>query len=548
MLTIGNKVKNMPRIKTPIILIIVFLLTSCIKEEFDSNNFDAALNLTPGLAVPVGYSHLGIEKYLNDTSFNEIRTSPDGFLSLYYSTSVVSGIMSDLFTLPQINVNKVLLNQTGIGINLQTAGATIDLADSILIPVSLVQTTARIDSIHIRTGSLQVNLTSANLTGTITYNFPGLRLNGLPLTISRSLSNPGFNLSLANYKVIPYHDAGGNNIIKCQLSVHLQNPSGPINNGSVILSSQTIIDMAGYETIWGDFSGYNINLPPFLFTTSVFNQFAGGSFEFADPRLKMIFSNSIGVPLGLSFSQFDAIDRYGNHVNLTGVGIPTLANPKIIKYPSLMQEGQTILDSLIINRTNSNFSAMLASNPNSINITASARIIATGGTGTTFINHDSRYDVNTAMELPLWGKAGILTLIDTLSFDYISTTLPVPEELERVIVHINITNSFPVTLYPQVYLLDENMILLDSLFTRNEIVEGASDTNNDGIADPYEQDPIDIDLPRAKIDILSRTRYLVTRGKVMTTSYPLQDVRFYSSYYLDYNIGLIAQLKINTGK
>jgi hypothetical protein len=497
----------MPRITNVIILIIVFLLASCIKEEFDNTNFDASLNLTPGLAVPVGYSHLGIEKYLNDTSFNEIRISPDGFLSLYYSTSVVSGIMSDLFTLPQINVNKVILNQTGIAINLQTAGATIDLADSILIPVSLVQTTSRIDSIHLRNGSLQVNLTSANLTGTITYKFPGLRLNGVPLTLSRSLSNPGFTLSLANYKIISDHDAGGNNIIKCQLSVHLQNPSGPINNGSAILSSQTIIDMSAYETIWGDLSGYNINLPPFQFTTGVFNQFAGGNFEFADPRLKMIFSNSIGVPLGLSFSQFDAIDRYSNHYNLTGAGIPTLANPKIIKYPSLNQAGQTILDSLIINRTNSNFPAILASNPGSINIAASASIVPAGGTGTTFINHDSKYDVNAAMELPLWGKAGILTLIDTLSFDYISTTLPVPEELERVIVHINITNSFPVTLYPQVYLLDENMILLDSLFTRNEKVEGASDTNNDGITDPFREDPVDIELSRAKIDILSRTRY-----------------------------------------
>jgi hypothetical protein len=99
-----------------------------------------------------------------------------------------------------------------------------------------------------------------------------------------------------------------------------------------------------------------------------------------------------------------------------------------------------------------------------------------------------------------------------------------------------------------VYLLDGNRMLLDSLFSGTDKVEGASDTNNDGIADPYKQAPLDIDLPRSKIDILSRTRYLITRGMIMTTGYPSQDVRFYSTYYLDYNIGIIAQLKIKTGK
>jgi hypothetical protein len=205
-------------------------------------------------------------------------------------------------------------------------------------------------------------------------------------------------------------------------------------------------------------------------------------------------------------------------------------------------------DSLIFDRTNSNLNDLLASKPDSISMTASARIIPLTGTGTTYISHDSRYDVTAAIELPLWGKAEFLILLDTLAFDYLSTTLPAPKELERVIVHLNITNSFPVTLYPQIYLLDENRMLLDSLFTGEEKIEGASDTNNDGIADPHKQDPIDIDLTRDKIDNLSNTHYLITRGKIMTTNFPVQDVKFYLSYYLDYNIGLIAQLKINTGK
>jgi len=170
------------------------------------------------------------------------------------------------------------------------------------------------------------------------------------------------------------------------------------------------------------------------------------------------------------------------------------------------------------------------------------------GSGTSFINHNSEYSVIAAIELPLWGKAEFLVLTDTIPFNYISTSLPQPKELEKVIVHINITNSFPVSVYPQIYLLDDKKILLDSLITGKEKIEGAIDINNDGIADPHKQDPLDIELSRSRLDLLFKTRYMVTKGIILTTNFPDEDVKFYISYFLDYNVGLISQLNINTGK
>jgi hypothetical protein len=40
----------------------------------------------------------------------------------------------------------------------------------------------------------------------------------------------------------------------------------------------------------------------------------------------------------------------------------------------------------------------------------------------------------------------------------------------------------------------------------------------------------------------------VVKGRILTTDFPMQDVKLYSSYFLDYNAGLIARLKIKTGK
>ena len=530
------------------LLILLISSAGCIKEKFDPSNFDASLDLSPGLAIPIGFSHLGIDKYLADTTLNDLlRVSKDGFVSLYYSAEIDSGVMEDIFSINDASVNNSIVNQTGSVIFLNVPGTTLDLVDSVLIPITATQINARVDSIKLLSGTVQLDLTSGNLTGTITFQIDGLVLNGIPFTITRNLANPDFTISLAGYTLITEHDISGNNVLKCKMAVHLQSPSGPVNPGGTIVDIRADISNVSYETIYGDFGGYRIDFPAQTISTPFFSQITDGEILFADPKIKLFFLNSVGVPFGIYFSRIDAIDRNNLHFPLTGPGVPSSTNPKIIGYPSLSQAGQSISDSLVIDKDNSNLPDFIATSPDSITINASAVINSLTPPSTSFINHDSRYKVSAAIELPLWGKADFLILPDTIDFDYLSSAIPPPEEVERLIVRTSIINSFPVTVYPQIYLLNENYMMLDSLFTGKEKIEGASDTNGDGIADPHKQPPIDIDLPRSRIDNLLNCSYLLSKGRIMTTDFPSLDVKLYSSYFLDYNVGVIAQLKIKTG-
>ncbi|MCX6301495.1 MAG: hypothetical protein NTW82_04875 [Bacteroidia bacterium] len=529
------------------LLILFFLLISCVKEEFHKDKFDASLNLTPGLAIPVGYSHLEIEKYLRDSSITELHISEDGFMTLFYSSDVFSDSMGNFLSFSPVSISTFSLNNSGATIDLQISGSSADLFDTILIPVTLDQSVVRIDSILLLGGSLNMDLNQTGLNGTITFGFPGVQRQGTPYMITRNIADPDFTQDLAGYSIIPEQNATGNHFLRCVLSIHLQSPSGPVNNGSVIFSVQTDISSISIETLYGDFSGLIIDIPPFHLSPQIFNEFIDGHCYFADPEIKVIINNSCGIPVGISFSQFEVTDNDGNQISVTGDGVPTITDPKIIRYPLLNEEGLTISDSLVLNRSNSNITDVLAVNPTNVDITTKAGIVSSANAVSTFIRYDSEVDITASLKLPLYGKAEFLVLLDTIIFDYLSTTLPVPEEIERLIVQVNITNSFPVTLLPQVYLLDENRVLLDSLFNGTEKIEGASDTNGDGEADPHLQDPIYIDLPRKKIDALSVTHYLITKGELTTTGYPSTDVKFYSTSYLDYIIGLIAQLQINTG-
>jgi hypothetical protein len=532
-----------------IILLLIFVTEGCIKEEFDPSKFDASLELQSGLAIPVGFSHLAFEEYLTDSIIGEeLRIDEDGFLSLFYSAPLDSGVMEDILSVSDTTINSQVINQTASVIFLTTPGATFNLTDSVNIPVGSAEVNARIDSIQVLSGTIALDVNSANLTGTVTYIINGLQMNGTPFSITRNLSNPDFIQSLSGYTIIPEHDLSGNNLLKCNILLTLQTPSGPVASGETILNLQTNLSNIAYETIYGDFGGFSIDLPSRNIPTPFFNKLNGGEIIFADPKFKLFFSNSAGVPFGIYFRRIDAIDRSGISHPLSGPGVPVQTSPKIIGYPALNQSGQTISDSLVLDRNNSNLPDFIASSPDSIAVEGSAEIVQLPGTATTFIRNDSRYSVSAEIEVPLWGKADFLILLDTLTFDYLTSSLPPPEEIEKLIIRTSITNSFPVTAYPQIYLLDENRVLIDSLFTGSEKIEGATDTNGDGKADPEKQAPVDIDLPRSKIDNLFATRFILVKGSIMTTDFPAIDVKLYSTYFLDYNVGLIAQIKVKTEK
>ena len=110
---------------------------------------------------------------------------------------------------------------------------------------------------------------------------------------------------------------------------------------------------------------------------------------------------------------------------------------------------------------------------------------------------------------------------------------------------LNADNSFPVDASMQVYLTDDNYMLLDSLFQPNQLIIASG---TPGPAPDFKvQSPTrkitDIRIEGDRLDHLGQTSYLIIRATLSTANAGSTVVRFYSDYELGVKLGVRAKFK-----
>jgi hypothetical protein len=155
--------------------------------------------------------------------------------------------------------------------------------------------------------------------------------------------------------------------------------------------------------------------------------------------------------------------------------------------------------------------------------------------------------------LPLNGYADNLVVKDTLDFVFSDFYKKPPEEIERLILRLNITNGFPLNMSLQAYFYDENDVLLDSLFQDLQdparFIPAATDNSGDGRVEPLKLDPIQVELSRQQIDNISASNYMVVYYTLSTPGadqQPPENVQFFMDYFFEVFIGAIGKLNVNT--
>ncbi len=544
-------------IRVPALLLILFSLHSCIKEQFDPDKLDRSLEFSPGVALPLGNVHYQLEKLLEDSAESKtVQIDDDGFITIVYSQELISFKAGEFITIPDVSFNSSVPNSSPLPIDLSLISDSYTIQDSTLISMDIDGPDyTEIDSILVDSMTLIITINSDhNLNGNLEITSAGIVKNGKILQISVPLEqeNP-LATNLEGYTIILSQNPQDVNQLEFKYTVTLNPSSGIIPAGGTILDINMQIEDTDYSSIFGYLGQYTINTDPQSVTIDFFDNIIQGTFHFAEPELKLSFDNSYGLPIQILLEDFAVITKDNTSVNITGSGVPSAANPLVMNYPGLSQVGESVKDSILLDVLNSNLFDALEQSPSSLTYGVQGMMNPYGNDHTNFITRDSEYKVRADLTLPIYGYADFMLMLDTLSFNFESFYSNPPEEIKRLAFRINATNSFPVNINIQGYFVDENFTVLDSLFSdindEGRIITGATDTDGDGKADPYENDPIEIEFTREQIDNISESRYLVMHGRMNTTGFELKEnVKIYTSYFLDAYIGIIGDLEVNTAE
>jgi hypothetical protein len=124
------------------------------------------------------------------------------------------------------------------------------------------------------------------------------------------------------------------------------------------------------------------------------------------------------------------------------------------------------------------------------------------------------------------------------------------EEIKRLIFRMNFVHQFPVTVNMQVFFFNSAGDTLDVLFhdenDPKRIIQGTPEFEGD-VAVPFEPDPVEVVLTEQQIENISDCEYIIVEVKVNTSDNDGDpNVKFYSYYFFDAWLGVIAELELNS--
>jgi hypothetical protein len=285
------------------------------------------------------------------------------------------------------------------------------------------------------------------------------------------------------------------------------------------------------EYIYGYMGNDTFTFGPDYALYSFFNAIEG-DIDFEDVNVDLRIDNGIGCDAKVEFKKLIATNSETNEiVSLEGTAV---SQPFVIEAatdnPLTPKISELKLNDASTNGTASQFLEII---PDQIEYEMQV-ILNPGetppplGTGTDFIYYDSKLQASMDVEIPLSLIANDLRLTKTVDF-----TLNETDQTQRIKdgeLYLMIENGFPFEGEIQLYMLDENEQVIDSLVSSNTI-EAAS-LGSDLKVSSAKKSKLSIPIGQEKIDKLYQTKYMNVFISFTTVS-STQHLKIYSDYSFD---------------
>lgn len=439
--------------KKTIVLCFLIGLVSCKKEE-------TAWNVD--LEAPLLHDTLSLKNWVNDSTLTETN----GEIEIDVTRTLLDIGLSELIKIPDTSVTQlfspiITLNNIPPGTTFVNAieEHSVDLEDILL------------KTVRVKDGRVKVKV--FNPLGTkvlFKVQMPGVTQNGVMFeqnysVDAGSVANPTVKeewLELSNYQIDLRGVSGLEfNILQTKLSLTTDPNGVPVSISSAYdfkfeasLTDIKVDYAKGYfgSKVFSDVADFNID---FL------SKITEGTLDLPETALQISIENGIKVPVRGQLHYLKNTNQLGNTVSLTSpeIGPSFYISPAVGAWSSLQSNSQE----LSFDPVNSNLESFLenlgAANEASYEVQLNPWGNTSAGNDEAFPN--SRIKVKASAQLPL--KLGLdgLTLRDTFDINFKQNVAQT--HVESGLIYIDVTNAFPFSCDPVLYLMTEDGQILHTL-------------------------------------------------------------------------------------
>jgi len=488
-------------------------MMSCNTELLNVEDIEFELN-QPEFAIPLINTTLSIQDALdNFDTGGFLDVDDENFMTLVYTDEVLSIGGSDVGEIKDFEL---------------------PIVDTLLgIPFNDIQDDLDFDFALTKSGMLEVSFSSAyqeDLTVLVTIS--NLTLNSSPLIIPFNVQYTGSTgqysqtIDLSEYKFDLQNDL-------IQISYQSRNAANEHRPLTDLLLTFSSIELSFAQGYVGQFP---FSLPEGTLNIDLFENAIQGNIYLEDPKIKLIFQNSFGLPLQVGANEISVITAQDEKLILNSV----LDQGLLINFPNLSEIDEMKETIITFDTNNSNLRDVLNSSPKSLTYEVNALTNPEeDSTIVGFISENSRINLNVEIELPLWLRANNFTLQDTADFDFSSF-----EEVESAEFKLITENGLPVEINVQAYFLDDTNAIVDSLFTDNSaFITGAAINQSGDVTAPGIVEKL-VPMDQVKIRNLERAKKILLKSSFATSDANTTSSKFYTDYGIQFKLGARAILNL----
>jgi hypothetical protein len=520
-------------------IILAISLQSCYKDRFGLDEI-AGGELEHSLAAPAVNSKLSMKRLIEEGNSPWVEDS-DGFLSLVYSDTITSKNPSEVFQISDYSS----LDQFALNIPPTLLPGDSDNVFLLNQPEMTFSGGETIDSVLFKSGTIEFTIeTNLNHNARVEIIIPDLKKYGVTFFKSVDLKYNGgtsntyslsFPLNLYTLTLDTTQTGGRKFTEYFKVIVKMSTNS---NNSPYVFEVNQEIKNATYYSVWGYFGQKNYGVGFGNIEIPLFNNNAGGQITFDNILVDFEVINDNAIDFNLKFDEF-YVEKDGNRTNfisplmpdfeIYGIDYDSIHESKSTFY-SFDKSNSNIVDLINLNPDRVRFKTQVTSNPNWSSLNKN------------FLLDTGAIDIKATLTVPMFGKALDAFITDTFDLDIESI-----DELRKLEIRINAYNAFPTEASVQLYFADSNRVLLDSVFSQEEMIieSGVVGPAPDyKVTQPTHKLTV-IDLSEAKLENLYTATKGIVKIRVNTYNQAQDFIKLYSDNYVDVKVAFKADTKIN---